>query len=99
MTKTTSTIVFQEMKPEDVLKAIKGHENILKSALAEHEKYFKYLSCIRCGEGVYAFVDPVQLFRSEAILPNYLARCKVCGTEFEPYTKIEIKGPSPPKGI
>jgi hypothetical protein len=86
-------MVFQEMKPEDVRKALEGHVNVLRPAMEEHEKYFKRLSCYRCGGDVMAFVNPSQLFRPDAVLPNFLARCKVCGCEFSPYTGIEVKGP------
>jgi len=86
-------MVFQEMDPALARKAIEGHVNILRPAIEEHEKYFKNLSCYRCGGDVYAMVNPRQLFRPGAILPNYLAKCRTCGCEFEPYTKIEVKGP------
>lgn len=87
-------MVFQEMEPEAVRKALEGHVNVLKPALEEHERYFKYLSCHRCGGEVYAFVNPHQLFKPGSVLPNYLAKCRTCGCEFEPFTKIEVRGPS-----
>ncbi len=91
-------MVFQEMKPEDVRRAIAGHEDVIKPALEAHQKYFSSLTCYRCGGGVYAFVSPEKLFKEGSVLPNYLAKCKQCGCEFEPYTMIEVKGPDVPKG-
>lgn len=86
-------MVFQEMKPEDVRKALEGQVDILGPALKAHQTFFSKLSCYRCGSGVYAFVSPEVPFKEGELLPNYLARCKTCGCEFEPYTQIEVKGP------
>lgn len=92
-------MVFQEMKPEDVRRALAGQPNVLKPALEAHEKYFANLSCYRCGGDVYAIVNPKKLFREGSVLPNFLAKCKSCGCEFEPYTMIEVKGPDAPRGV
>jgi len=91
-------MVFQEMKPEDVRKALEGHKNILQPALEEHQRFFKSLSCYRCGSEVMPIVNTRQLFRGNAILPNFLAKCRTCGCDFEPSTKIEVKGPDQPLG-
>lgn len=32
-------------------------------------------------------------FRAGSVLPNYLAKCKLCETEFEPYTGIQVSPP------
>jgi hypothetical protein len=91
-------MVFQEMKLEDVKKALAGHADVIKPALEAHQQYFSNLSCYRCGGDIYAFVNPKQLFKKNSVLPNYLAKCKTCGCEFEPYTQIEVKGPDAPRG-
>jgi hypothetical protein len=88
-------MVFQEMKPEDARKALEGHADVIKAALEAHLKYFSNLSCYRCGSDVVAIVNPKQLFRNNSVLPNYLAKCRSCGCEFEPYTMIEVQGPDP----
>lgn len=92
-------MVFQEMKPGDVRKALAGHVDIIKPALELHQQYFSNLSCHRCGGSVMAVVNVQTPFREGSILPNYLAKCKTCGCEFEPYTKIEVKGPDRAKGV
>ena len=84
---------FKTIDPEIMLKALEGHENILDKEVEAHEEYFRKLSCINCGSNVTPFVDPSRLFRDGQNLPNYLARCETCKCEFEPYTKIEVKGP------
>lgn len=86
-------MVLVQMDPKDVLKALEGHSNALAPEVAAHEQYFKTLSCVRCGGEVYAFVDPSRLYKPGAMLPSYLARCRACGCEFEPYTKIEVRTP------
>lgn len=92
-------MVFQEMKPEDVRRALEGHTDIIRPALEAHQKYFLNLSCYRCGSDVYAIINSKKLFKENNVLPNYLAKCKTCGCEFEPYTMIEVKGPDEPRGI
>lgn len=92
-------MVFQEMKPEDARKAMEGHPDVLAPALEQHKEYFKRLSCHRCGGDVLATVNTAQLFKNNVNLPNYLAKCKTCGCEFEPYTQIEVKGPDKAKGV
>lgn len=84
------------MKRADVLKALEGHENALGPAVKAHEEYFAKLHCYECGGPVLAFVNPQKLFREDAVLPNFLARCRTCGLEFEPYTKIQVNVPGTP---
>lgn len=83
------------MDPADVRRALENQADVIKPAIEAHEAYFRRLSCHRCSGEVLAIVNPRQLFRPNSVLPNYLARCKNCGCEFEPYTKIEVKGPDP----
>ncbi len=87
------------MKPEDVRKALVGHTDLLKPAYEEHKKFFERLACIRCGGKVSAIVNNRLPFKGQDILPNYLAKCCSCGCEFEPYTRIEVKGPDAPRGV
>jgi hypothetical protein len=89
-------MIFKPMKTEDVLKALEGQENVLKPAVEAHERYFAKLRCHRCGSAVHPILNPKQLFREGSILPNYLAECSSCKCQFEPYTLIEVKLPSPP---
>jgi hypothetical protein len=92
-------MVFREMDPADVRKALEGHTDVIQPALRAHQEYFKSLSCYRCDGEVLAVVNTRELFRPNAILPNFLAKCRACGCEFEPYTKIEVAGPDKPRPI
>lgn len=82
--------MFRPMKKEDVLKALEGHENILKKATEENEAFFGRLSCPECRGAVMPIVNTKQLYREGGILPNYLAKCRACTLEFEPYTGIIV---------
>jgi rubredoxin len=86
-------MIFKTMKKEDVLKALEGHENILGPAAQQHEKFFKNLACPDCGSDVMPLVNVRKPFREGSILPNFLAKCKMCGIEFDPYTGIQITMP------
>jgi hypothetical protein len=92
-----NVMLFKPMHPDAVRKALEGQENVLAAAVQAHESYFKSLSCPSCGGDCMAFVDPSRLFREGSPIPNYLARCKTCGSEFEPYTKIVLTVPNPSK--
>jgi len=83
-------MLFKTMPKEVILKALEGHENILDKAVEEQQQFFKRLSCPSCGGEVIAIVNPKQIFKKGALLPNCLAKCKVCEIEFEPYTGIQV---------
>lgn len=83
-------MIFKTMKIEEIRKALKGHSDILKSTYEDVVKFFKTLSCPRCHSEVMAIVNSRAPFRDGSIVPNYFAKCKVCGIEFEPYTGIII---------
>lgn len=86
-------MIFKTMKPEDVRKALEGHENIIKKAAEENEAFFKRLSCPSCRGDVMPVVNAREPFKQGGILPNFLGKCKVCGVEFEPYTGIQLTMP------
>jgi hypothetical protein len=90
-------MIFKPMDPAEIKIAIAGHTDILTPAVAECDAYFEKLSCPSCGGECFKFVDAKRLFREGALLPSYLARCKACGVEFEPYTKIQVSTESPNK--
>lgn len=87
-------MLFKTMPREAVLKALKGHENILDTAAEEQRKFFERLTCPSCGGQVMPIVNPKQLFKKGSILPNCLAKCRTCGVEFEPYTRIQVTLPN-----
>lgn len=86
-------MIFKEMDPKDVLQLLEGQENILAPEVKKHEDYFQKLQCVYCGGSCRPFVSPEKLFESGSMLPKYLAECNDCGSQFEPYTKIELRGP------
>lgn len=88
-------MIFKTMKQEEVRRALEGHEDILKPAFEANERFFRSLSCPECGGNVIAVVNTKALFREGSIVPNCLARCKVCETEFEPHTGIQVTLPNP----
>lgn len=87
-------MLFKPMKPEDVRKLLEGHENIVDKAEKESVAFFRMLSCPSCGGEVQRIVNARKPFKEGEILPNFLGKCKLCGVEFEPYTKIQVSMPS-----
>ncbi len=86
-------MIFKTMRRKDLHKALEGQENILTPAVSAHEKYFHNLSCSECGGDVMPTVNPRKLFTEGGLLPNFIAKCKVCGFEFSPYTGIVVSLP------
>ena len=86
-------MIFKEMDPAEVRNLLEGHENVLKPEVEAHEKYFAGLECVYCRGDCHPFLAPEKLFNEGSILPKYLAECNLCGHQFEPYTKIEVRGP------
>ncbi len=83
-------MIFKPMKRDDVLKAIQSADNVIDSEVKKTEAFFRHLQCVSCGGEVTKVLNPRKLYREGAILPNYLARCKTCEVEFEPYTGIQV---------
>lgn len=86
-------MIFKPMDQDVVRKLLEGHTNILKPEVEAHENYFRSLECVYCKGDCHPFIDSSKLFNNESMLPRYLAECNLCGHQFEPYTKIEIRGP------
>jgi len=86
-------MIFKEMDPTEVLGLLEGHENVLQKEIQSHEAYFESLQCPYCRGSCRSFVSPERLFEANSMLPKYLAECNDCGHQFEPYTKIELRGP------
>ena len=91
-------MIFKPMKREDVFKALEDQEDILTPAVKRHVELFQSLSCPYCnGDRCAAILDTSRPFREGELLPNYLARCLSCGTDFEPRTGIQVTLPHPSK--
>ena len=86
-------MIFKEMDPADVRAALEGHVNVIAPEVEAHKKFFSSFQCTYCGGGVHEIIDPNRLFTSESIIPKYLAQCNDCEAQFEPYTRIELRGP------
>jgi hypothetical protein len=87
-------MIFKTMKQEEIRKALEGHTDILRPVFEANEKFFKALSCPECRGDVLAVVNTKTPFKEGSIVPNCLAKCKVCGVEFEPHTGIQVTLPS-----
>lgn len=83
-------MIFKEMDPALVRKALEGHENILASASKRQQEFFKGLSCPVCHQtGVMPFLDTkAPLFKPGELLPSYMARCNSCSHEFDPQSPV-----------
>jgi hypothetical protein len=87
-------MIFKQMNPDDVRKALEGHENVIEKEMRKVTEYFSNLSCLYCGGSCRAITNSKKIFEPGEILPNFLAECNDCGCQFTPYTKIEVKGPT-----
>jgi hypothetical protein len=96
--KTMTAKTLKLLSEQELRQALAGHKDILTDADADSRRFFATLSCPYCqGREIMRQVNPQQLFRQGEVIPNYLAMCKACGCEFEPYTGIAITLPQPKK--
>ena len=86
-------MLFKPLKQHEVRQALEGHQDILKPVFEASERFFRSLSCVSCGGEVMAIVNSRAPFKEGSIIPNYLAKCKRCSTEFEPHTGIQVTPP------
>lgn len=86
-------MIFKEMNPDDVWRLISAHPNVISEEVKKSEMYFSNLSCPYCGGGCHPVVNSEKLFDDGSILPNFIAECNDCESQFTPYTKIEVRGP------
>lgn len=86
--------IFKEMKPEDVLKQLEGHKNVIKDEMDKVNEFFSKLECVSCRGSCHPVVNPEKLFEANAILPNFIAECNECGAQFSPYTRIVVRRPT-----
>ncbi len=87
-------MIFKPMDQEVLKEILKDQENILAPEYEKHKAFFDSFQCPYCGGGVREILLPNMLFTPEGILPKYLAECNDCGAQFEPYTVIELRGPT-----
>ena len=94
-------MIFKTLPASVIRQALEGHEDIITPKVKEHEEFFRRLRCPSCGGEVMAVIHPVMNretgqrspFRSGNVIPNYLAKCRACNVEFEPYTGIQVSPP------
>ncbi len=94
-------MIFKTIPVHTTIELLKGSKDILTKAKKDNDDYFKKIRCVSCGGEVVPFIHPVMNattgqrspFKTGDILPNYLAKCKICAVEFEPYTGIQTTLP------
>jgi len=90
--------VFKEMDPEDVLRALEGHTDILSEESARYEKLYRSKKCHRgCGDLTKEF-HPSHVFSDgNAAIGRALMRCSVCKYLMDPFTDITLEIGDPSK--
>lgn len=88
---------FKEMRPEDVMKALEGHQDVLSGEVAKEQAFFRAVPCPRCrSRSLNYSVDSRKPFTSGSPLPNKIAICLECETEFDPYTGLILRTTTSP---
>lgn len=83
---------FKQMDPDEILKLLEGHEDLLTPLVAKEDTFFRHSACPTCGSVSHdSFVNPARPFSSGSPLPNKLLRCRECSSEFDPYTNLITK--------
>lgn len=96
---------LQPMDEDELLQLLDGHTCTLPELYQPVDDLFARLQCPKCGSQVEKVVDPHRPFIKQQVVPNYIARCIVCGCEFTE-TGLIIKtgglpkeGPNPDEGM
>lgn len=78
---------FKEMNPDDVRRLLDGHQDVLSGEVAKEQAFFRAVPCPRCRSRSFrTSVDPRRPFTPGVPLPNKIATCLECETEFDPFS-------------
>lgn len=87
-------MIFKTMPLAKREELLANTSDVLTKEYKAELEYFTNLKCLRCNEDVYPILNTKLPFKAGKLIPNNLVKCSKCGTEFEPYTAIEVKGPT-----
>ena len=73
---------FKPMDEEEALRLLEGHTCTLPELFRPVDELFDRLRCPECNGEVEKVVDSQRPFLDRDIVPNFLARCLVCGCTF-----------------
>lgn len=77
-------MIFKTLNPEDVLKQLEGHENIINTAVEARNKSINQFSCPMCGYDDSPIVKVGDKpFRTGGILPECIIECPACGANVD----------------
>src|SRR5512144_755912 len=88
---------FKELSAEEIRRILdartekgeKLYEDILTPLVEKEDRLFETASCPKCHSGATRkVINTHRPFVSGSPLPNMIARCVACGTEFDPKTGL-----------
>jgi hypothetical protein len=88
---------FKEMSQQQIQEILnatnekgeKLYPDVLTPLADKEEALFKESSCPKCdASATVPVIDARRPFTPRSPLPRRLLRCAVCGTEFDPYTRL-----------
>jgi hypothetical protein len=88
---------YREMNPEDVWKAIEGHENVLSGEQKKMDVFYRQFVCPSCkGTALsrrfdprHAFADPTQIMARATLF------CDECHCHFDPHSGLILEMGNP----
>ena len=91
-------MMFKEMDPALVWKAIEGYQNELASEQRALDAFYRQFRCQRCGSTCRKETIPNHAFADPAVLvPRSVLRCLSCEALFDPHSGIRLEMGNPAK--
>lgn len=90
--------LFKEMDPEEALRAIEGHEDVLQPEAARLDGFYRTFSCPRCKCPLQKEFDMRHAFADQSTMnARALLRCGNCQYLIDPHNNVVIEYGDPSK--
>jgi RNase P subunit RPR2 len=84
--------IFKEMDPEEALRAIEGHEDVLRPEAARLDAFYRTFKCPRCKAPLQKELDSRHAFADQSLMTaRSLLRCSNCRYLIDPHSNIIIE--------
>lgn len=89
---TLGEMTLKCMDPEEVLKLLEGHKDIITPMAEEREKFYRSQQCPRCGStSLVRSTNANIVFRGDDPLARYILTCEECDCVFDPHSNLMLK--------
>ena len=84
-------MLFQPMKPSELLKALEGYQNELEPERKALEAFYRQFRCPACQGECRKESVAGHVFAEGTLVPRSVLRCLTCETLFDPHTGLLLE--------